>query len=92
MLDEGEKNAALSDKYKRMWFHKCFRSRKSEVSYGRNRDGEIFAHSKLGKYLETPLGIPEYKQLLGTSCLTPHDIVSDEAFILKTYLMIPYPV
>jgi len=29
MLDE-EKNAALSDKRKRMWVHKCFRGRKSE--------------------------------------------------------------
>jgi len=91
MLDEEEKNAALSDKQKRMWFHKCFRSRKSEVSYGRNGDGGIFAHLKLGKYLETPLGIPEYKELLGTPCLAPHVIVGDEAFPLKTYLMRPYP-
>ena len=30
VLDEEEKNASLSDKTKRMWFHKCFRSRKSE--------------------------------------------------------------
>jgi hypothetical protein len=30
MLDEEEKSAALGDKKKRMWFHKCFRSRKSE--------------------------------------------------------------
>jgi len=30
MLDEEEKNAALSDKKKRMWVHKCFRNRKSE--------------------------------------------------------------
>jgi hypothetical protein len=29
MLDE-EENAALSDTKKRMWVHKCFRSRKSE--------------------------------------------------------------
>jgi hypothetical protein len=60
-------------------------------SYGRNSDGEIFAHSKLGEYLETHLGIPEDKQLLGTSCLAPHVIVGDEAFPLKTYLMRPYP-
>jgi hypothetical protein len=50
MLDEEEKNAALSDKKKRMWVHKCFRSIKSEGSYGRNDDGGIFARSKLGKY------------------------------------------
>jgi hypothetical protein len=37
-------------------------------SRGRNRDGGIFAHSKLGEYLETHLGIPEDKQLSGTSC------------------------
>jgi hypothetical protein len=35
-------------------------------SYGRNSDGGIFAHSKLWKYLETHLGIPEDKQLPGT--------------------------
>ena len=68
MLDEEEKNAALSNKEKCMWVHKCFRSRKSEGSYGRNSDGGIFAHSELGKYLETHLGIPEDKQVPGTSC------------------------
>jgi hypothetical protein len=30
MLDEEQKIAALSDKKKRLWVHKCFRSRKSE--------------------------------------------------------------
>jgi hypothetical protein len=55
MLDEEEKNDALRDKKKRMWVHKCFRSRKSGGSYGRNSDGGIFAHSKLGRYLETHL-------------------------------------
>jgi len=60
-------------------------------SYGRNSDGGIFAHSELGKYLETHLGIPEYKQLPGTSCIAPHVIVGDEAVPLKTYLMRPYP-
>jgi hypothetical protein len=90
MLGEEEKNAALSDKKKRMWVHKCFRSRKSEGSFGRNSDGAVFAHSKLGKYLETHLGIPEDKQLPGTTCLATHVIVGDEAFPLKTYLMRPY--
>jgi len=33
MLDEEEKNAALNDKKKRMWVHKCFRNRKSECEY-----------------------------------------------------------
>jgi len=47
-------------------------------------DGGIFAHSKLGKYLETHLGIPEDKQLPGTSCLAPRAIVGDEAIPLKT--------
>jgi len=60
-------------------------------SYGRNSDGGIFAHSKLGKYLETHLGIPEDKQFPGTSCLAPHVVVGDEAFPLKTYLLRPYP-
>jgi len=91
MLDEEEKSVALSDKKTRMWIHKCFRSRKSEGSYGRNSDGGIFAHSKLGKYLETHLGIPEDKQLPGTLCLAPHVIMGDVAFRLKTYLLKPYP-
>jgi hypothetical protein len=52
-------------------------------SYGRNSDGRIFAHSKLGKYLETHLDIPEDNQLPRTSCLAPHVIVGDEAVPLK---------
>ena len=55
-------------------------------SYGRNSDVGIFAHSELGKYLETHLGIPEGKQLPGISCLAPHVIVGYEAFPLKTDL------
>jgi len=31
--DKEEKNASLSDKRKRMWVRKCFRSRKSEGEY-----------------------------------------------------------
>jgi len=60
-------------------------------SYGRNSDGGIFVYSKLGKCLETPLGILEDKQLSGTSRLAPHVIVGDEPFPLETYLMRPYP-
>ena len=75
----------------RTWVHKYFRNRKSEESCGRNNDGGIFAHSKLGKYLETHLGITEDKQLPGTLCLAPHVIMCDEAFPLKTYLLKPYP-
>jgi hypothetical protein len=33
MLDEEEKNVSQSDKKKRLWVHKCFRSRKSEGEY-----------------------------------------------------------
>jgi hypothetical protein len=57
----------------------------------RNSDGKIFAHSKLGKYLETHLGIPDDKQFHRTSCLVPYVTVSDEAFPLKIYFMRPYP-
>jgi hypothetical protein len=91
MLDEEEKNAALSDKKKRMWVHKYSRSRKSEGSYGRNNDGGIFAHSEVGKYLETHLGISEDKQLPGTLCLAPHVFIVYEAFLLKIYVLKPYP-
>ena len=87
MLDEEEKNAALNDKKKRMQVQK----QKIRESCGRNKDGGVFAHSKLGKYLETHLGIPEDKQLPGTLCLAPHVIKGDEAFPRKTYLLKPYP-
>jgi hypothetical protein len=60
-------------------------------SYGRNGDGGIIAHSKLGKYLETHLGILKDKQLPATLCLAPHVIMGDEVFPLKTYLLKPYP-
>jgi hypothetical protein len=69
-----------------MWGHKCVRSRKSEGSFGRNSDGGIFAHSELENYLETHPGIPEDKQLPGTSCFASYLIVGDDAFPLKTYL------
>jgi hypothetical protein len=60
-------------------------------SYGKNSDGGIFAHLKLGKYLSTHRGIPEDKPLPGTSRVAPHVIVGDEPFPLETYLMRPYP-
>jgi hypothetical protein len=60
-------------------------------SCGRNSDGGSLVYSKLRKYLETHVGIPEDKQLPGTSCLAPHVIVGDEDFPLKPYLMTPYP-
>ena len=52
--------------------------------------GGIFAHSKLGKYLGTHLGIPEEKQLPGTLRLAPCVIMGDVAFPLQTYLLRPY--
>ena len=69
----------------------AFQKQKSEGSYGRNSDEGIFTHSKLGKYLETHLDIPEDKQLPGTLCLAPHVIMGDEAFPLQTYILKPYP-
>lgn len=61
-------------------------------SYGKNSDGGIFAHSKLGQALEhNRLNVPGEKVLPGTDVPVPHVIVGDEAFPLKTYLMRPYP-
>jgi hypothetical protein len=53
--------------------------------------GGFLPIQNLEKYLVTHLGIPEDKQLPGTSYLAPHVIVGDEAFPLKSYLMRPYP-
>ncbi|XP_049763612.1 uncharacterized protein LOC126092180 [Schistocerca cancellata] len=61
-------------------------------SYGKNSDGGIFAHSKLGKALELgKLQVPGDKRLPGTDVVVPHVIVGDEAYPLKTYLLRPYP-
>lgn len=61
-------------------------------SYGKNSDGGIFSHSKLGKHLDNGiLNIPQEKEPPRTTLLAPHVIVGDEAFPLKTFLMRPYP-
>jgi hypothetical protein len=55
MLDE-EKNASLNDKKKRMWVHKCFRSRKSKgeywTLYKELADDELkfYQHFKMSKH------------------------------------------
>lgn len=54
-------------------------------SYGKYSDGDILAHSNLGKALENnSLKIPEFKTLPGTNTKAPFVIVGDEAFPLKT--------
>jgi hypothetical protein len=51
---------------------------------------EGFLHVQNLGNIQIPLGIPEDKQLPGTSRWAPHVIVGDEAFPLKPYLMRPY--
>lgn len=61
-------------------------------SYGEASDGGIFTKSVLGKSLEQDkLGVPKPVNLPGTDQLAPYVIVGDEAFLLKTYLLRPYP-
>jgi hypothetical protein len=61
-------------------------------AYGKNSDGGILMHSKLGKMLETnTLNIPPNSILPGTNCSAPFVILGDEAFPLKNYLLRPYP-
>lgn len=61
-------------------------------SYGKNSDGGIFSHSKLGQDLDKGiLNVPKEKELPGTNCLAPYEFVGDEAFPLKTFLLRPYP-
>lgn len=60
-------------------------------SYGKNSDGGIFAHSKLGRALEkNALSIPNPVELPGTNQKAPFVIVGDEAFPLKPNLLRPY--
>lgn len=59
---------------------------------GRNSDGGIFMHSKLGKGLDKKqLNVPQDTELPGTKIIAPFVILGDEAFPLKEYLMRPYP-
>jgi hypothetical protein len=50
MLDEEEKNASVSDKMKRMWVHKCFRSRKLEGEYKDLADDQIKFYQYMRMY------------------------------------------
>lgn len=61
-------------------------------SYGKNSDGGIFSNSKLGNALNNGTSdVPGSKQLPGSHISTPHVIIADSAFPLKTYMMRPYP-
>jgi len=61
-------------------------------AYGRNSDGGIFMHSKLGKGLDRKqLNVPPCSALPGTTNIAPFVILGDEAFPLTEYLMRPYP-
>ena len=62
--------------------------------YGSNSDGGIFANSALGKALESKsLNVLHEEPLLNANELgtIPYVIIADEAFLLKTYFMRPYP-
>lgn len=59
---------------------------------GSNNDGGIWANSSFGKSLECgTVDIPPSKLLPGTMTLLPYTLIGDEAFLLKSYLMRPYP-
>lgn len=61
-------------------------------SFGKNSDGGILVHLKLGKALDqNKLNIPPKEALPGTTNDVPYVIIGDEAFPLKTYLLRPYP-
>lgn len=61
-------------------------------SYSKNSDGGIFANSNLGKSLDSEkLNVPEDCAFPGTNNVAPYVILGDEAFLLKRYLMRPYP-
>ena len=61
-------------------------------SYGSEGDGGIFKDSVFGKLMDqNQLSIPEPKCLPNTNTLHPFTVVADEAFPLKSYIMIRYP-
>ena len=63
-------------------------------SYGKNSDGGIFAHSKLGKALsDNLLNLPPDAPIEGAEQLgpVPYVVVGDEAFPLQKHVMRPFP-
>lgn len=60
--------------------------------YGKNSDGGIFQESVMGQMLSNnSFNVPPPKPLLEQNIPTPHVLIGDEAFALKTYLMRPFP-
>ncbi|RVE43036.1 hypothetical protein evm_012307 [Chilo suppressalis] len=61
-------------------------------AYGRNSDGGILDHSKLGLKLQNDtLNIPQNVSLRGITEELPYVFVADEAFPLTKNIMRPYP-
>lgn len=62
------------------------------IGYGKNSDGGILEESLIVQKLSNNLlNIPSPKPLLERTIPTPHVLIGDEAFALKTYLMRPFP-
>lgn len=60
--------------------------------YGKNSDGGIFDSSNMGQRFEAGLmNIPKDKPLPGQNESCSHVLIGDEAFVLKPYLMRPFP-
>ena len=60
-------------------------------SYGKNRDGNVFSKSVIGKKLETgTLNIPPNTPLVENAVPMPYVAAGDEVFPLITYLLCPY--
>nr|CAH7734486.1 unnamed protein product [Callosobruchus chinensis] len=61
-------------------------------AYGSQSDGGVFANSVFGQRLENnTMNIPPEQVLPGTNLMIPYFFVGDECFLLKTYIMRPYP-
>jgi hypothetical protein len=61
-------------------------------AYGREGDKQVYSTSEISKSLEDgSLGLPGPAKLLFSSKVTPHFLVGDDAFPLKTFMMKPYP-
>ncbi|XP_065662709.1 uncharacterized protein LOC136085339 [Hydra vulgaris] len=59
---------------------------------GRNSDDGVFKNNKIGIAFESNfLHIQEPKKPNGSNVKLPYVLIGDEAFLLKNYLMKPYP-
>lgn len=59
---------------------------------GRHSDGGVFAHSEIGqRFADGSMYVPSKQKITNSEEEFPFVLVGDEAFVLSSYTMRPYP-